>query len=656
MSYRDGLCARMGVDTVRVTGGGVVADDGWDFFVSYTAADKPWAVWVAWVLEEVGFRVLVQAWDLVPGTNWVAGMDEGVRRARRTVAVLSEAYTRSVYGAAEWQAAWAADPQGADRKLLVFRVADCARPGLLGQVVGADLFGCAEQVARAELVGAARLAVSGGRGKPEVAPPFPPDLRAVPGRVVFPGGLPGVWNVPVRLGRFVGRSGQLEELAEALRGSSGVVSVVALAGMGGVGKTSLAVEYVHRHASDFDAVWWVEAEQADTVAEQIGALGEALGLAVGVEPAGVFGELRRRGWRWLLVFDNAEQISVVRPFRPSDGRGRVVVTSRRAGWRAVGATVEVPTLARSESVALLSGRVSDLDARTADRIAGLLGDLALAVEQAAAFCEQTGTPAGEFAELLAERLDEVVGLGEVAERAGVTVATLWELSVTRLAAETPAAVELLELLAFCGPEPLPLDLFAGRSELLGDGPLAVAVADRLVWTRTVGSLVGYGLASRDTDSVSVHRLVQAATRRRTSDDRRSMVLSTLLRLLRADLPGGIVRSPQNWPRWRELLLHVRAVVGRVSDPNGTPRGPEMAVSAEVDDLVWLCDRAATYLQEHGRAGEALPLFQRALAITEATYGPDHPDLATRLNNLASALQDLGRAGEALPLFQRALAI
>ncbi|WP_368957003.1 toll/interleukin-1 receptor domain-containing protein, partial [Parafrankia soli] len=210
-----------------MTGGGVVDDGGWDFFVSYTAADRPWAVWVAWVLEEAGFRVLVQAWDLVPGTNWVAGMDEGVTRARRTVAVLSEEYTRSVFGKAEWQAAWAADPQGADRKLLVFRVADCDRPGLLGQVVGVDLFGCSEQVARAELVEAARLAVSGGRGKPEVAPPFPPDARAVPERVVFPGELPGVWNVPVRLARFVGRSGQLEELAEKLRASSGVVSVVA---------------------------------------------------------------------------------------------------------------------------------------------------------------------------------------------------------------------------------------------------------------------------------------------------------------------------------------------------------------------------------------------------------------------------------------------
>ncbi|WP_311984622.1 toll/interleukin-1 receptor domain-containing protein [Parafrankia sp. CH37] len=151
-------------------GGGVAAgrDEQWDFFVSYARADEAWAVWVAWVLEEAGFRVLVQAWDVLPGTNWVAGMDAGVARARRTVAVLSAEYTRSMYGAAEWQAAWAADPQGTDRRLLVLRVAECERPGLLGQVMSVDLFDLSEQVARDQVVTAARRAVTGGRGKPEV--------------------------------------------------------------------------------------------------------------------------------------------------------------------------------------------------------------------------------------------------------------------------------------------------------------------------------------------------------------------------------------------------------------------------------------------------------------------------------------------------------
>ena len=157
-------------------------DGGWDFFVSYTQVDRDWAEWIAWTLEEAGHRVLVQAWDFVPGTNWVHGMQEGVTCAARTVAVLSAAYAGSVFGSAEWQAAWAADPTGAQRKLLVVRVEDCARPGVLGQVVSLDLFGISPERAREDLVRSAGLAVSGGRAKPDSAPPFPSGRRAGSGR------------------------------------------------------------------------------------------------------------------------------------------------------------------------------------------------------------------------------------------------------------------------------------------------------------------------------------------------------------------------------------------------------------------------------------------------------------------------------------------
>jgi hypothetical protein len=158
----------------------------WDFFVSYTRADQPWAEWIAWVLEEDGHRVLIQAWDFVPGSNWIQGMQAGTRDAARTIAVLSGSYLDSVYGGVEWQTALASDPDGSGRRLLVARVETCQRPGLLAGVVGIDLFGVPEKEARTRLQSMVKAALT-GRAKPTAPPRFPGEARAVPREPSFPG-------------------------------------------------------------------------------------------------------------------------------------------------------------------------------------------------------------------------------------------------------------------------------------------------------------------------------------------------------------------------------------------------------------------------------------------------------------------------------------
>ncbi|WP_018505977.1 wHTH domain-containing protein [Parafrankia discariae] len=174
--------------------GGALPGDRWSFFVSYTQADRAWAEWIAWQLEDAGFRVLVQAWDMVAGSNWTATMQDGMQFGTRTIAILSDAYLQSVYGRHEWQAAVVADPDSARRKLLPVRVEDCDRPGLLGQVVSVDLFGQPAEATRSTLLTAIRGAVS-GRAKPSDEPLFPGPLatpippQAPPPRVapLFPG-------------------------------------------------------------------------------------------------------------------------------------------------------------------------------------------------------------------------------------------------------------------------------------------------------------------------------------------------------------------------------------------------------------------------------------------------------------------------------------
>jgi hypothetical protein len=159
-----------------------------DFFVSYTKTDEAWAVWIAWIVEEMGFQTMVQAWDFRPGTNWIQKMDAGLQSCARMIAVLSPDYLKSVYGAAEWQTVWAQDAQGTDRKLLPVRVRDFKPSGLLATVVYTDLLGTDETTARS-LLEEMLDGASAGRAKPDVQPPFPGGQQSRQ-RPRFPGAPP----------------------------------------------------------------------------------------------------------------------------------------------------------------------------------------------------------------------------------------------------------------------------------------------------------------------------------------------------------------------------------------------------------------------------------------------------------------------------------
>ena len=144
----------------------------WDFFVSYTQSDQAWAEWIAWNLEQAGYRVLIQAWDMVPGTNWIHRLDEGIRRARRTIAVASEAYLQSDWTRLEALGALQHDPLSRDRRLLVVRIDECRLEGPLGMIVRTDVFGLAEEEARQALLSGVERAIR-GRGKPAEPGEFP---------------------------------------------------------------------------------------------------------------------------------------------------------------------------------------------------------------------------------------------------------------------------------------------------------------------------------------------------------------------------------------------------------------------------------------------------------------------------------------------------
>ncbi|MCK9900202.1 FxSxx-COOH system tetratricopeptide repeat protein [Frankia sp. Cpl3] len=266
-----------------------------------------------------------------------------------------------------------------------------------------------------------------------------------------------VGALPARNRLFTGRAGQLDEIHRQLQ--AGPVAVAALHGMGGVGKTQLALEYAHRHAGDYPLIWWVDAEQTTLLAEKIAALAGPLGLPPGpvVETAsGVLAALARRSG-WLVVFDNAEHPTALAPWLPT-GPGHVLITSRNPAWEHLAATIDVDLLPRAESIALLTRQLPGLDPATAGALADELGDLPLALAQAGAYLARTRTDPRDYLTQFRARRGAYLATGDPPLYAG-RLDTCWSISLQRLHTDAPAAVWLLQACALLASDPIPLALF-----------------------------------------------------------------------------------------------------------------------------------------------------------------------------------------------------
>ncbi len=472
-------------------------------------------------------------------------------------------------------------------------------------------------------------------------------------------GEPVVWNVPYpRNPNFTGREVILKQLETALGSGMPTALSQAIAGLGGVGKTQTAVEYAYRHRDRYRAVLWVRADTETSLVSGYRELAEVLGLPEKNESDSnkVTAAVRRwlgREPGYLLILDNADDPSLVKPYLPPDPKGHVLLTSRAHNFDILGIRkpIGLPVLTPDEALAFLlkrtdrEGPLDPAEQDAARTLAEEVGYLPLALEQAAAYMKVHEEPFSVYlAAYRALRLKLLDEMGPVVGEYPETVRTTWKRSFDAIAEASPASIALLRLSAFFAPDAIPYELILEGTSELGE-PLAPALASPAggdyALNKILTPLARHSLVRRDPEArtYSVHRLVQA------------VLLDELTAATRKDLAERAVKALDRtfphveyatWPRCERLVPHALAAIERED--------------LRIEEAAWLLNHAAFYLSLRAQYPIAESSYQKSATILGGLFGEVSLQSAKIYRNLAELYARSGQLKKCEEKHKQALKI
>jgi tetratricopeptide (TPR) repeat protein len=597
----------------------------YDFFLSRRGSVATIAREVTDVLKDQGSNVFVQDYDIRFGDSLVEKMHIGIKNSRDLVVLFSRDYEQSPYTRKEFTSFEAQRLRSPEQRHIVILLCDDTPPeGLLTDNVYQTLVGIEDPEERKSRI----LAAAERQSQAAPLPPRP-----------FIG-------VPPRIASFTGREDDLDRLDAILMQDKPAavtqtsVGRATVQGLGGVGKTSLAVEYAHRFRGLYAGVCWCPSETRTGLLSALAALAVTLGAAtaeeVDVQKAAnaALRRLAEQRGTWLLVYDNVPAPDQIVDLLPSAG-ARVLITSRFSDWSELADEVALDVLPLEEAVALLRSRTGRGYAG-AQTLADALGRLPLALDHAAAYCKRTQMRFADYAMKVSSLIDAAPrGVGYLR-----SVAATFDLAITEAVAQCPAAEALMVYLAQCAPERIPMTLVEGAVEDEAGRMNGLAALSEV-------SLLRHDPFEDGTPAVTLHRLVQAVARAQSVANRsaRDAVGRLIARLVAIYPPDETRSNPRSWLLCRQLTPHVLAL-----------REAEADTASQFADWPQLLVRAGRYFHGRGAYPQATPLLRGALAIREKALGPEHPDTAASLNNLACLLTNQRDFAAARPLFERVLEI
>ncbi len=473
-----------------------------------------------------------------------------------------------------------------------------------------------------------------------------------------------VWNVPYpRNLFFTGREEIIETLASSLKvdRTTALTQPHAISGLGGVGKTQIAVEYAYRYRSLYQAVLWAQAETHESLVASFAAIAQVLKLPgkdardQTIVANGVM-EWMRTHTAWLLILDNSDDLNIARAFIPPLFSGHILLTTRVQATGRLARRIEVEEMSPEVGALLLLRRATLIppdapleqanaaDRETALKIVRELGGLPLALDQAGAYIEGTNCSLPSYLKLFqSQSMALLKRRGELIIDHPASVATTWLISFEQIKQKNPVAAELLFLCAFLYPDSIPEEIAIKGMALLNEHALKIET-DLLFFNDLLETLRTASFVKRDTVNhiLSIHRLVQATLKNTMSAETYQQWTERAVRAVNEVFPRPEFSA---WPLCERCITNAQVCASLIER--------EDMLFPEVTNLL---NNAGRYLKERGQYGEAERFLQQALARRERYFGLMHPETATSLNNLGNLSFAQGKYSDAEQFQRRALAI
>jgi tetratricopeptide (TPR) repeat protein/DNA-binding CsgD family transcriptional regulator len=481
------------------------------------------------------------------------------------------------------------------------------------------------------------------------------------------------WNLPRQDHRFVGRKKLLDELNKKLHPQehpkvNEPIIVSVCAGLGGVGKTQLVLQYVHQAKHLYTLNAWFASENLDQLKQQYIELAKTLGYTEenpSIKTALPYVKewlLKNPGW--LLVYDNVNNYSEIKEFLP-ENQGNIIITTRQKNWPSGFEIIDVDVMEEKESIELIQSlirrKIGETEKEAAKDLVKILGYLPLALSQAGAYILQNQITIGEYLKLYKNDEQKLLADNSMPEGTNsLPVAVTWNMNIEAIAKEVEITnqlspiFDLLNICAYLSPEKIPYNLLL--TWLKNSYPHLES--PELVLSKLIGKLWQYSLIRREENrDITMHRLVQAAIRqqhKKTSDKRKSnnpeLTLEWYNILLKSahDDFSNKVEFSENQIRKKNLFPHMQSLIENYRDfwpdYNSQPFG-----------LV-LNDIGFSLHYHFHDSHNALSYLKPALSILESFSNTESIEIISVLRNLGAVYQYIGTPEKAKDFLKRALTI